>query len=73
MREFKDRGSIDAFSESYKVTQLSPLDDRFYKIGENLSALRIAKIRSSPALFSGRDLDSGIRKTRAVRTQDETV
>lgn len=53
MQEFKDRGSVEAFSESYEATKLGPLDDRFYEIEEDLSALRIAKIRASPALFSG--------------------
>jgi hypothetical protein len=53
MQKFKERGSPDAFSESYKETQLGPLDDRFYGIDEDLSALRVAKVRSSPQLFSG--------------------
>ena len=52
IRKLKDKGTSEAFSESYDVTKLGPLDDRFYKIDENLSALRIAKIRSSPALFT---------------------
>lgn len=53
MQEFKDRGSAKAFSESYDASTLGPLDDRFYRIEEDLSALRVAKIRASPALFSG--------------------
>jgi len=53
MKQFKERGTIDAFSESYRETQLGPLDDRFYGIDEDLSALRVARIRSSPQLFSG--------------------
>jgi hypothetical protein len=53
MSKFQERGTIEAFSESYKETRMGPLDGRFYKLDENLSALRIAKIRSEPALFSG--------------------
>jgi hypothetical protein len=53
MQEFKDRGSAEAFTESYDATKLGPPDDRFYRIEEDPSALRIAKIRASPALFSG--------------------
>jgi hypothetical protein len=52
--KFKEEATIEAFSESYKVSKLGPLDDRFYKLDENLSALRIAKIRSEPDLFSGK-------------------
>jgi hypothetical protein len=54
MKEFKKRGSLQAFSESYKVSKLGPLDERFYAISENLSALRIAKIRAAPELFTGK-------------------
>jgi type IV pilus biogenesis protein CpaD/CtpE len=53
IQEFKDRGSLDAFSESYKESKLGPLDERFYDLKESLSALRTAKIRSAPELFSG--------------------
>jgi hypothetical protein len=52
IEKLKEQGSLQAFSDSYKVSKLGPLDERFYKIEENLSALRIAKIRSDPALFS---------------------
>lgn len=52
-KQFKDRGTLEAFSDSYKESKLGPLDDRFYAIKERLSALRIAKIRSEPELFSG--------------------
>ena len=33
--------------------KLGPLDDRYYELGDKLSALRIAKIRAQPELFSG--------------------
>ena len=39
MVKFKEKGTIEAFSESYDVTKLGPLDDRFYKLKENLSQL----------------------------------
>jgi hypothetical protein len=51
--EFKHRGTLGAFSDSYEVSRLAPLDARFRKLKENLSALRIAKIRSAPLLFCG--------------------
>lgn len=50
--KFKEQGTLQAFSDSYKVSKLGPLDERFYKLEENLSALRVAKIRAEPALFS---------------------
>ena len=53
MDRFKDEGTLEAFSESYKHSKLGPLDDRFYKLSENLSQLRIARIRESPDQFSG--------------------
>jgi len=53
IERFKDKGTLEAFSDSYKVSKLGPLDDRFYNLDENLSALRIAKIRAEPELFSG--------------------
>jgi len=51
MQEFKDKGTIEAFSESYKETKLNELDDKFYKLTENLSALRIKYIRLHPEDF----------------------
>jgi hypothetical protein len=51
--KLKDRGTWEAFSESYEVSNLGSLDDRFYRLSEDLSALRTSKIRQSPELFSG--------------------
>jgi len=53
MAEFKALGTLEAFSESYEHSQLGPLDDRFYKLEEDLSQLRIARIREAPESFSG--------------------
>lgn len=53
IKEYKDKNTLEAFSDSYKVSKLGPLDDRFYALTEDLSALRIAKIRQSPELFAG--------------------
>lgn len=53
IKKFEDRGTLEAFSESYEETKLGALDDRFYSLKEDLSALRIAKIRAEPELFSG--------------------
>ena len=52
IEKFKEQGTLQAFSDSYKVSKLGPLDERFYKIDENLSALRVAKIRADPGSFS---------------------
>jgi hypothetical protein len=49
----KDRDTLEAFSESYDETKLGPFDERFYKLGDDLSALRISKMRAAPELFSG--------------------
>jgi hypothetical protein len=51
IEKFQDKGTIEAFSESHDVSKLGPLDERFYKLDENLSALRVAKIRSEPLSF----------------------
>jgi hypothetical protein len=53
MRKYKDKGTLEAFSESYEHSKLGPLDDRFYKLKEDLSQLRIARIRQKPEDFSG--------------------
>lgn len=53
IQKLKDKNSLEAFSDSYEVSKLGPLDDRFYELEEDLSALRIAKIRQSPELFTG--------------------
>lgn len=47
----EDLAKIYSFFERYTVPPLHWLDDRFYKLDESLSALRIAKIRAAPALF----------------------
>jgi Domain of unknown function (DUF4375) len=52
IEKFKEQGTLQAFSDSYKVSKLGPLDERFYKLDENLSALIVAKIRSDPAAFA---------------------
>jgi len=53
MKKFRDKGTIEAFSESYKHTSLNTYDDEFYNCKENLSALRIKYIRDNPELFVG--------------------
>lgn len=53
MAKFTEVGSLDAFSESYEHTKLGPLDDQFYGLTENLSELRIARIRQMPEQFAG--------------------
>jgi hypothetical protein len=53
MQKFKDEGTLQAFAESYKYSKLRPLDERFLKLTENLSQLRIARVRQSPDQFIG--------------------
>ena len=53
MAKFKAQGTLAAFSESYKHSRLGPLDSNFYKLTENLSQLRIARIRQKPDEFAG--------------------
>ena len=55
MAKFKAQGTLEAFSESYKHSRLGPLDSRFYKLNENLSQLRIARIRQKPEEFAGQN------------------
>jgi hypothetical protein len=51
MRQFEEKGTVEAFGESYEHTALNELDDRFYALNEDLSSLRIAFIRANPDLF----------------------
>jgi hypothetical protein len=53
LAKFKNRDTPQAFCDSYKESRLGPLDERFYRLDENLSVLRLGKIRAIPALFSG--------------------
>ena len=53
MRQFKDRATLEAFSESYQHTKLAPLDDRFYELTEEFAALRLARMRQRPEDFVG--------------------
>jgi hypothetical protein len=53
LKKYKDQGTIEAFSESYEHSKLGPLDERFSKLGENLSQLRVARISATPEQFSG--------------------
>jgi hypothetical protein len=54
LRQFKERGTLEAFSESYDHTELNSLDDEFFKLNESLSALRLAYIRAHAAEFTSR-------------------
>jgi hypothetical protein len=46
MQKYKDRDTLEAFSESYEHTKLNKLDDEFYDSTEDLSALRTKYIRA---------------------------
>jgi hypothetical protein len=52
MREASSVRAMDA--QTTQGTQLGPLDDRFHALKEDISALRLAKIRSMPEFFSGK-------------------
>lgn len=51
MAMFNEQGTLEAFSESYEHTELELADDHFYAVTENLSQLRIARIRRTPEEF----------------------
>lgn len=53
IKEFEEENTLEAFSDSYSESKLGPLDDKFYALSEDLSALRISKIRAAPELFTG--------------------
>ena len=53
-RKFKEEGTLEAFSESYKHTRLGELDKEFYALAESLSQTRISYIRSHPGEFVSR-------------------
>jgi Domain of unknown function (DUF4375) len=44
-------GKIKAFSYSCQISKLDPIDDLFYELKEDLSSLRLQKIRHSPESF----------------------
>ena len=52
-REFRELGTLEAFSESYKHTDLGDVDDEFYGIRSDLSAMRIRYVRGNPEKFIG--------------------
>jgi hypothetical protein len=52
-KEFRKIGTLEAFSESYKHTDLGDLDNEFFAIKQELSALRIAYVRQNPEQFIG--------------------
>ena len=51
LQKFRKRGTPKAFSESYKDSPLTALDEEFYALREDLIALRICFIREHPQLF----------------------
>lgn len=53
MREYKAKGTPDAFAESYKHTELGTLDKEFSNMSENTSWLRVQYIRKYPEQFTG--------------------
>lgn len=47
----KAKGTLEAFSQSYKDNPLNKLDDRFYNLKEETSAMRTKFIREYPEQF----------------------
>ena len=48
-----EKRRLDKNPDGHAESQLDPLDDRFHAMKEDLSALRIARIRAMPQFFSG--------------------
>jgi hypothetical protein len=48
LQKYTAQNTLEAFSESYKHTSLSKLDERYNKSTEDLAALRVAYVRSHP-------------------------
>ena len=53
LAKLRKEDTSEAFAESSEASHLGPLDERFFALDESLSMLRVAKIRSMPAAFSG--------------------
>ena len=51
LKQQQEKGTIKAFSDSYKDNPLNKLDDQFFGLKENVSALRVKFIRENPDLF----------------------
>jgi hypothetical protein len=51
IQEFQNRGTLEAFSESYEDNWFKELDDEFYELTEDLHDLRVRFIRAHPQLF----------------------
>jgi hypothetical protein len=49
--EAMEKGTIEAFSETYEDTEFNKLDDEFYNLDENLGELRIGYIRENSSEF----------------------
>jgi hypothetical protein len=51
LKQQQEKGTLKAFSDSYKDNPLNKLDDQFYKLKEDVSALRVKFIREHADLF----------------------
>lgn len=50
-KEMREKGTIEAFSDSYKETKLNELDKLFYNLDEDLSNIRVKYIRNNIQKF----------------------
>jgi hypothetical protein len=51
LRPFHDQGTLEAFSESYKHTDLNSIDDRYYALGDRIYEVWATSVRARPELF----------------------
>lgn len=51
LKEQQAKGTLAAFSESYKDNPLTKLDDQFYALKEDVSAMRVKFIREHADMF----------------------
>ncbi len=52
MKRFRDKGTIEAFSESIQHSKLGEVNQAFFELKEDLGALRVNFIRKNPDLFT---------------------
>jgi hypothetical protein len=51
LAQFHEAGTLEAFSESYKHTELDDVDQRYYALGDRIYAVWATVVRDRPELF----------------------
>ena len=54
LAKFHDAGTLEAFSESYKHTELGAVDQRYYALGDRIYTVWSTAVRERPQLFRRR-------------------